>query len=100
LPKTNQVLPHMRNQRRVGDLFKRNFVIYVVYTLIKGQQSLKVNHIIFKNLMDLKEVKELNWCEFTLDSLITCIDKWNRQPKGSYRGLILFLMVMVLLYIF
>ena len=100
LPKTNQVLAQMMNQRYGGDLFKRNFVIYVVYTLIKGHQSLKVNHIILKSLVDLIEVKGLNWCEFTLDSLVTCIDKWERQPKGLYRGHILFLMVMVLLYIF
>jgi len=100
LPKANQVLAQMRNQRHGGDLFERNFVVYIVSTLIKGQQSLKVNHIILKSLADLKEVKKLNWCEFTLDSLVTYTDKWKRQLKGSYGGPILFLMVMVLLYIF
>jgi len=100
LPKTNQVLAQMRNQRHGGDLFKRSFVVYVVSTLIKEHQSLKVNHIILKSLVDLKEVKELNRCEYTLDSLVTCTDKRKRQPKGLYRGPILFLMVMVLLYIF
>jgi len=69
-------------------------------TLIKGHQTLKLNHIILKILVDLAEVKGLNWCEFTLDSLVTCTDKWKRQPKGLYRGPILFLMLMVPLYIY
>jgi len=100
LPKTDQVLAQMRNQRHGGDLFRRNFVVYVVSTLIKGHQTLKVNRTILKSSVDLGEVKGLNWCEFTLDSLVTCMDKWKRQPKGLYRGHILFLMVMVPLYIY
>ncbi|KAJ8435494.1 hypothetical protein Cgig2_033233 [Carnegiea gigantea] len=40
----------------------------------------------------LKEVKDLNWCEFTIDSLISCMNNWKRQPKGAYRGPLLFLM--------
>jgi len=75
LPKTNQVLAQMRNQRHGGNLSKRNFVVYVISTLIKGHQTLKVNHIILKSLVDLGEVKGLNLCEFTLDSLVTCTDK-------------------------
>ncbi|KAJ8425972.1 hypothetical protein Cgig2_009510 [Carnegiea gigantea] len=43
--------------------------------------------------VDLKEVKDLNWCEFTIDSLISCTDKWKRQPKVAYRGPLLFLML-------
>ncbi|KAJ8443000.1 hypothetical protein Cgig2_014522 [Carnegiea gigantea] len=49
---------------------------------LRGQQKWKVNHFVLKNLVDLKEVKDLNWCEFTTDSLIPCMDKWKRQPKG------------------
>ena len=60
LPKTSQVLTQMRNQSHGGHLFKRNFVVYVVFILIKGQQSLNVNHIILKSLVDLKEVERLN----------------------------------------
>ncbi|KAJ8435702.1 hypothetical protein Cgig2_027292 [Carnegiea gigantea] len=47
------------------------------------------------DLVDLKEVKDLNWCEFTTDSLISCMDKWKRKPKGAYRGPLLFLMACV-----
>ncbi|KAJ8424277.1 hypothetical protein Cgig2_018076 [Carnegiea gigantea] len=41
LPKTHQVLSHMKNQRQGGDMFKRNFIVYVVITLVKGQQMWK-----------------------------------------------------------
>ena len=100
LPKTHQVLSHMKNQRQGGDMFKRNFIVYLVTTLVKGQQTWKVNHLVLKSLVDLKEVKDLNWCEFTIDSLISCTDKWKRQPKGAYRGPLLFLMVMIFTFIF
>ena len=65
----------MKNQRQGDDLFKRNFIGYVVSTLIKGQQTWKVNHIVLKSLVNLKEIKDLDWCEFILDSLISCTDK-------------------------
>ena len=81
-------------------MFKRNFIVYVVSTLVKGQQTWKVNHLVLKGLVDLKEVKDLNWCEFIIDSLISRMDKWKRQPKGAYRGPLLFLMVMIFTYIF
>ncbi|KAJ8431902.1 hypothetical protein Cgig2_013650 [Carnegiea gigantea] len=45
--------------------------------------------------VNLKEVKDLNWCKFMLDSLISYMDKWKRQPKGAYRDPILFLMACV-----
>ncbi|KAJ8422870.1 hypothetical protein Cgig2_010270 [Carnegiea gigantea] len=43
LPKTHQVLSQMKNQRQGGDMFKRNFIVYVVTTLVKGQQTLCIN---------------------------------------------------------
>lgn len=100
LPKTHEVLTQIKNQTQGGDLFKRNFIVYVVSTLVKGHQTARVNHIILKSLVHLKEVRNLNWCEYTLDSLVSCTDKWKKQPKGSYRGPILFLMVMVFIYLF
>ena len=80
-------------------MFKRNFIVYIVTTLVKGQQTWKVNHLVLKSLVDVKEVKYLSWCEFTIDSLISCTDKWKRQPKGAYRGPLLFLMVMIFTFI-
>ncbi|KAJ8434512.1 hypothetical protein Cgig2_030135 [Carnegiea gigantea] len=32
--------------------------------------------------VDLKEVKDLNWCEFMIDSLISCTDKWKRVSQS------------------
>lgn len=75
LTKMHQVLSQMKNQRQEGDMFKRNFTVYVITTLVRRQQTWKVNHFVLKSLVDLKEVKDLNWCEFTIDSLISCTDK-------------------------
>ncbi|KAJ8429175.1 hypothetical protein Cgig2_011779 [Carnegiea gigantea] len=86
----------MRNQRHGGDRFKRNLVVYVVSTLIKGQQSLKVNHIVPKSSVNVKEVNDFNGCEFMLGSLVSCTDKWKRQSKDSHRDPILFLMRVIL----
>ena len=58
-----------------GDLFKRNLVVHVVSTLNKGQQSLNVNHIVLKSLVNVKELRDLNWWEFTSDSLVSCTNK-------------------------
>ena len=79
LPKKHQVLSQMKNPRQGGDMFKRNFIVYVVTTLDKGQQTWKVNHLVLKNLADLKEVKNLNWCEFTIDSLMSCTERGKQK---------------------
>ena len=75
MPKTHQLLAQMRNQRQGRDLFKKNFFVYIVSTLVKEQQTMKVNHIVFKSLVNLKEVNDLIWCDFTLNSLISYMDK-------------------------
>ncbi|KAJ8432933.1 hypothetical protein Cgig2_023063 [Carnegiea gigantea] len=74
LPKTHQVLSQMKNQRQGGDMFKRNFIVYLVTTLVKGQQTRKlcyVDRVLCKKRMIGREFPILaNW---------TSKDLWARM---------------------
>ncbi|KAJ8431033.1 hypothetical protein Cgig2_022975 [Carnegiea gigantea] len=83
LPKTQQVLAQMKNQRQESDLFKRNFIVYVVSTLIKGKQTWKlcyVDCVMYKKRKIGREFPILaNW---------TSKDLWTRMnfELESYQG--------------
>ncbi|KAJ8430881.1 hypothetical protein Cgig2_011344 [Carnegiea gigantea] len=57
LPKPHQVLAQMRNQRQGADHFKRNFVVYVVFTLVKGQQNVPSGSCLVQEMKDCQHTQ-------------------------------------------
>ena len=51
------------------DEFKRDFVVFLVSSMIKGHQSRKANYKILLSLIDVNQIKNLNWCHFTIKAL-------------------------------
>lgn len=89
---TTKILKKMEDQKDGGDNFITNFVVFVVSRLIKEQQNLKPNHKILKALVNIEEIRDLNWCEYTWKSLVTCTRDWKKK-SGAYKGPMLFLMM-------
>ena len=55
--------------------FKRDFVVFVVYSMLKGHQSRMSNYKILYSLMNVNKIRNHNWCLYTLKSLATTIEK-------------------------
>nr|GMD95748.1 uncharacterized protein LOC109168056 [Ipomoea batatas] len=47
-----------------GDMFKRDFVVFVVSSLFKGHAKWTSNFKILYSLMDVNNIKNLNWLQF------------------------------------
>ncbi|CAH9119977.1 unnamed protein product [Cuscuta europaea] len=76
-----------------GDVFKRNFVVFTVSCLIRGNQSIKSNFKILLSLIKVNEIKNLNWCKYARRSLMDAGEEWQAQPTKMFTGPLLFLMI-------
>lgn len=78
-----------------GDEFKRDFVVLVVSSLIKGSKTRISNYKILYSIADVNTIKDLNWCAYTLNSLMETIELWRQKPTVHFCGPTLFLMVII-----
>ncbi|XP_031106287.1 uncharacterized protein LOC116010934 [Ipomoea triloba] len=76
-----------------GDWFKRDFVILLVSSILKGNQSRNAAYKVLYSLADVSKIKDLNWCEYTFKSLIDSVESWKKKPNAFFCGPALFLML-------
>jgi len=92
-PTTKEMLNKIVERQDSGDMFKRDFVIFVVTTLIRGYKNTFCNYRILHSLQDVSKIKELNWCAYTIKSLLDTAETWKSNHDTSYSGPATFLMV-------
>ena len=69
------------------DDFKRDFVVFVVSSMLKGHQNRKLNYKILYSLININKIRNRNWYLYTLKSLSTSIEKWKKKPIDFLLGL-------------
>ncbi|KAK9755426.1 hypothetical protein RND81_01G024000 [Saponaria officinalis] len=91
----SELLAKLVSQRDGGDDFKRNFVVYMVSTFLKGIKSANVSNRILNCLEDISRISSMNWFQFTLDNLCHSVVEWKSKPSSMFSG-----PIMVLLFIY
>ncbi|XP_019177057.1 PREDICTED: uncharacterized protein LOC109172327 [Ipomoea nil] len=74
-------------------MFKRDFVVFVVSSLFKGHVNWTTNFKILYSLVNVKNIKNLNWCRYIFNSLTTTVEKWKKSKSTFFTGPLVFLMV-------
>ncbi|XP_031131949.1 uncharacterized protein LOC116033338 [Ipomoea triloba] len=92
-PLTRSMPAKMIERGDSGDWFKRDFVIMLVSSLLKGNQSRNAAYKVLYSLADVSRIKDLNWCEYTFKSLIDSAESWKKKPNAYFCGPALFLML-------
>ncbi|XP_021776075.1 uncharacterized protein LOC110739902 [Chenopodium quinoa] len=85
---------YLKDHKSAGPMFKRNFVVLCVSTLMSGGQNKNVNHDVLRYLTNVAKIKDLNWSKFILDSLVKAKIKWDELPTRCFPGSLLFLMLL------
>ncbi|XP_019158292.1 PREDICTED: uncharacterized protein LOC109155019 [Ipomoea nil] len=67
-----------------GDEFKRGFMVLTVSCMMRGFQTRRCNHKILNSLVNVDEIKEYNWCNYTYNSLIKSIKKYKKKSNGFF----------------
>ena len=80
-------------RRDYEDDFKTYFMVFVDFSMVKGHQDRKANYKILYSLMNVNEIRNRNWCLYTLKSLSTSVEKWKKKPIGFFIGPLTFLLV-------
>ncbi|KAJ8438204.1 hypothetical protein Cgig2_001922 [Carnegiea gigantea] len=80
------------DQGNHGDEFKRDFVIYVVSTCIKGNQNGDAYIKIMKSLGNVGDIINFNWCEYMISTLSATVFEWRSDPARLFKGPQIFLM--------
>ncbi|CAH9122132.1 unnamed protein product, partial [Cuscuta epithymum] len=76
-----------------GDRFIRNFVVFTVSCLIRGNQSVRSNFKILLSLVNVADIPKMNWCNYTRRSLIDACEEWQANQSKMFSGPLLFLMI-------
>ncbi|XP_019190233.1 PREDICTED: uncharacterized protein LOC109184663 [Ipomoea nil] len=92
-PTTSQMLNGIIERRDHGDMFKRDFIIYVVSTLIRGFKNMFCNYRLLYSLQDVSKIQDFNWCAYTIRSLVDTTTTWRGKRDAAFTGPATFLMV-------
>ncbi|CAH9086225.1 unnamed protein product, partial [Cuscuta epithymum] len=77
-----------------GDWFKRHFIIFMVSILLDSTTNGYANPLILSNLVNVDRIRDLNWCDYVMSTLIDKRRIWEKNDKKSFTGPLLFLMVL------
>ncbi|GFQ01367.1 hypothetical protein PHJA_002280600 [Phtheirospermum japonicum] len=77
-----------------GDWFIRDVVVFSMSSIIKGHTNRRSNYKILYSLIDVNIIKDLNWCAYTLTSLLGAIESWKNNPTSNFTSPLIFLLVM------
>ncbi|XP_057778563.1 uncharacterized protein LOC130997278 [Salvia miltiorrhiza] len=73
-----------------GRWFKLHFLVMVTHCLIESTTHGSVVPRVIKSLDDLTVVRDFNWCEYVVDSLVESKGKWEKDTQSMYTGPIMF----------
>lgn len=79
-----------------GDDFKRNFIIYITSSLINCPCTRGCQYRLMKSLLDTYDIKNYNWCRFTMERLIETVNGWKLNQHNRFCALMIFLVVIYL----
>ncbi|XP_019184037.1 PREDICTED: uncharacterized protein LOC109178942 [Ipomoea nil] len=85
-PITTQMPDEIVRRADHGDEFKRDFVVFAVSSMLRGNTTRYSKYRILNSLIDVDMIKEYNWCAYTYQSLIDSIDSYNEDRKRSFWG--------------
>uniref|UniRef100_A0A803M1G5 Aminotransferase-like plant mobile domain-containing protein n=1 Tax=Chenopodium quinoa TaxID=63459 RepID=A0A803M1G5_CHEQI len=89
--KIGELKEFLKEHKSAGAMFKRNFVVLCVSTLMDGKQNMNINSDILTFLSDVDKIKDLNWSKYILASLVKGKLLWEERPTRSFPGSLLFL---------
>ncbi|XP_031094307.1 uncharacterized protein LOC115998789 [Ipomoea triloba] len=76
-----------------GDMFKRDFVLFIVSAMLCGHQDRCCNFRILKSLINLDQIKTYNWCAYTHKSMVDSIQSFQKNDKQFFTGPVAFILL-------
>ncbi|XP_019190269.1 PREDICTED: uncharacterized protein LOC109184697 [Ipomoea nil] len=76
-----------------GDAFKRDFVVFAVSSLLRGNTGRYANYRVLKSLLNIRAISRLNWCRYTYRSFIDSYEIYKDSPTRSFRGPMVFILL-------
>ncbi|CAH9081514.1 unnamed protein product [Cuscuta europaea] len=76
-----------------GIWFIRHFIVLVISVMLDSCQNGYVKYQILSQLENESAVKNMNWCEYTMSSLIQNRVSWEKKKDKSFTGPLVFLLV-------
>ncbi|VFQ83920.1 unnamed protein product [Cuscuta campestris] len=92
-PHTNAMPDRILGMAGSSEGFKLNFMVFFISTCISGNTNTFANSRVLRSLVNLSNVNKLNWCKYTLTSLINSTIQWKRKSNPYFTGPVLFLIM-------
>ncbi|KAJ8427703.1 hypothetical protein Cgig2_008293 [Carnegiea gigantea] len=75
-----------------GDEVKRDFIVYVISTCIKGNQNGDAYFMILKSFGNVTDIINFDWCEYVISPLRAIVFKRRSDPVRLFRDPLIFWM--------
>lgn len=86
-------MPSVALRQANSDDFKRDFIIYIISSLIHCPTTRRCQYRLMKNLLDASHIKNYNWCRFIMKGLIEMVDGWKHNQGNHICQPMIFLVV-------
>jgi hypothetical protein len=90
-PQIKTIVKRLKDNKNADEDYLRSWLMLAVSTFLCPTTCLFISPKCYPALRDLSKVKELNWCQFVVDSLKTSVHEI--QTRNSVKGCLFFLVV-------
>jgi hypothetical protein len=95
-PTIKSITERIAASKEANDDYLRCWLMVAISTFLCGSTALSISPKCYPSLVDLSKVKELNWCQFVVDTFKVSVGKMGKQD--SFLGCHYFLAVSPFLF--
>uniref|UniRef100_K4AAV6 Aminotransferase-like plant mobile domain-containing protein n=1 Tax=Setaria italica TaxID=4555 RepID=K4AAV6_SETIT len=90
-PTVSSIENSLKQMKSADEHFLRTFMVLVISSFLCPTTSLRISPRCFPPLVDIKSIRELNWCKFVVEQLRKSVRAFARKGKNSVPGCLFYL---------
>ncbi|KAK8445447.1 hypothetical protein SEVIR_9G327000v4 [Setaria viridis] len=95
-PTVSSIENSLKQMKSADEHFLRTFMVLVISSFLCPTTSLRISPRCFPPLVDIKSIRELNWCKFVVEQLRKSVRAFARKGKNSVPGCLFYLVILYL----
>ncbi|CAN6288774.1 unnamed protein product [Urochloa humidicola] len=95
-PTVSSIENSLKQMKSADEHFLRMFMVLVISSFLCPTTSLRISPRCFPPLVDIKSIRELNWCKFVVEQLRRSVSAYGRKGKNSVPGCLFYLVILYL----
>ncbi|CAL4915574.1 unnamed protein product [Urochloa decumbens] len=95
-PTVSSIENSLKQMKSADEHFLRTFMVLVISSFLCPTTCPRISPRCFPPLVDIKSIRELNWCKFVVEQLRKSVIAYGRKGKNSVPGCLFYLVILYL----